>query len=149
MNKQDYEAFKKDYLAKFSPHVLEQWEALESIETWRFDNQIEAIARVFNKLPRLFAYPINQKNREIIGELIVLIAYLPFRDSIISLAWCGFNNEQWGSAIYEVSYSFYNDGLGNTDVANQPEYIAAKTIVLRIDTVCKISHLQQVTGSQL
>ncbi|ENI4488068.1 hypothetical protein ABXZ88_003952 [Vibrio fluvialis] len=149
MNSNDYAAFKDDYLKKFSPYVIDKWRSLEKIEAWSFDTEIEEIASVFNKLPHLFAYPIKKENREIIGELTLLLAYLPFVESMIALAWCGFNNEQWGIAIYEVSYDFYNEGLTNPQITGTPEYVAARTLVQRIDTVCKITSLQQVTGSQI
>lgn len=149
MNSNDYAAFKVNYLQKFSPHVIEKWRSLESVEEWSFDTKIGDVARVFNKLPRLFAYPIEKENREVIGELIVLLAYLPFVESMIAFAWCGFSNEQWGIAIYEVSYDFYNEGLQHTEVTESSEYVAARTLVQRIDTICKISSLQQVTGSQI
>lgn len=149
MNSNDYAAFKDDYLKKFSPHVIDKWRSLEKIEAWSFDTEIGEIASVFNKLPLLCAYPICKENREIIGELTLLLAYLPFVESMIALAWCGFNNEQWGIAIYEVSYDFYNEGLTNPQITEDPEYVAARTLVQRLDTVCKITSLQQVTGSQI
>ncbi|MBF4374347.1 hypothetical protein [Vibrio anguillarum] len=149
MDIDNYQEFKASYLKKFSSTILSQWRALEEKEDWPIDTSIHDIAKIFNKLPKVCARPISNENQEILGDLITLIAYLPFVESVIALAWCGFHNEQWGTAIYEISYDIYNEGYEQPIQQVSHTYITARTVVQRVDIVCKIGAIQQVTGTMI
>ncbi|ACH64624.1 hypothetical protein ACTFQF_00095 [Aliivibrio fischeri] len=149
MNINEYTSYRSNYLQQYSQDVLDIWHSLETIETWTLDSELHGIADIFNSLPSICRYPLSDKTESALAELIGLIAYLPFIESVTALAWCGFNNDEWGVAIYDHAYTIYNESIEN-DISQQNQIvIAAKTIVQRVEEVAKITTLQAITGRSI
>lgn len=144
---EEYQTFKEQYLEQYHPERVAMFESIEDIEHWTLDTDIQGLATVFNRLPTVCSYPISSETQSIVTELVVLMAYLPYRDFLASLAYCGLANEDWGLAIYEVSYEIYQAGA-ESDIEVEA-YSAAKTIVERIDMAAKIAALQIMTGTTI
>lgn len=149
MDIDDFETFKNGYISQFSDDTVRFWKDLEARESWTIEPEIDGIAKIFNTLPSVCKYPTSESTELAIHELIILIAYLPFIDSIAALAWCGFNSSDWGNAIYGFSYDIYMQSYKEPMIQNEEAVIAAKTIVLRIEEVNRISVMQMVTGRQI
>ncbi len=141
-----YNAFKTKHVAQFSSEVIELWKGLEQKETWTIERDIKGIADVFESLPKICQYPLSEKTEVALAELIGLIAYLPFMESISALAWCGFNSEAWGNAIYSYAYDTYSETIGLPEMQHEQAVIAAKTIVLRVEEVNRIAVMQTIAG---
>lgn len=149
MDIDDFEMFKKEHINQFSDDTVALWKGLEARESWTLEPEIEGIAKIFNTLPSVCKYPLSETTELAITELIILIAYLPFTDSVAALAWCGFNSSEWGNAIYGYSYDIYMQSYKEPIIRTEEAVIAAKTIVLRIEEVNRIAVMQMVSGRQI
>lgn len=149
MDIDDFETFKKEHISQFSGDTVALWKGLEARESWTLEPEIEGIAKIFNTLPSVCKYPLSESTELAITELIILIAYLPFTDSVAALAWCGFNSSEWGNAIYGYSYDIYMQSYKEPIIQTEEAVIAAKTIVLRIEEVNRIAVMQMVSGRQI
>ncbi len=144
-----YTTYKSQYLEQYSQNVLAIWHSFEEKETWTLNSEIHDIAKIFNNLPSVCRYPLSDKTEHALADLIGLIAYLPFTESITAMAWCGFNSDAWGTAIYEYAYTTYNESIEKNSLVNNQIVIASKTIVQRVEEVAKISTLQTITGHSI
>lgn len=149
MDIDNFETFKKEHISQFSDDTVALWKGLEARESWTLKPEIEGIAKIFNTLPSVCKYPLSASTEIAITELITLIAYLPFTDSVSALAWCGFNSSEWGNAIYGYSYDIYMQSYKEPIIQTEEAVIAAKTIVLRIEEVNRIAVMQMVSGRQI
>ncbi|MDN3661095.1 hypothetical protein [Vibrio agarivorans] len=134
----DYKVFKDRYLSQFSQETLEYLGTLETKEPWAIYVQMERIVETFNMLPAICNNPLEERDLELISKLIRLVAYLPFRESMTALAWLGFENEEYGYAIYRIAYDCYND--------NSAEYANAHIIIERTKVMARIAMLHQIMG---
>lgn len=134
----DYHRFRKNYLKQFSNSTLSYLSELEKKETWSISVEMQKVVDTFNKLPSVCRNPLAESDIALVVKLIRLIAYLPFKESMTALAWLGFENEDYGFAIYRVAYEFYDD--------HSSEYANAHTIVERSKVMVRIAMLQQTLG---
>ncbi len=144
-----YNAFKEQHLLQFSPDTIELWKRLEAKESWTIEQNIEGVADIFEKLPKVCKYPLSDKTEQALSDLIGLIAYLPFIESISALAWCGFNSDEWGQAIYGYAYDTFSQSIITPELESNQAVIAAKTIVLRVEEVNRIAVMQTVAGRSI
>ncbi|WP_390240813.1 hypothetical protein [Vibrio sp. R78045] len=146
MDKTGFNEFRDSHIMQFSPQVRAMWSDLEAKESWTIDESISGITKIFNTLPSVCKYPLSEKTEQALSDLIGLIAYLPFKDSVCALAWCGFNSNEWGNAIYSFAYEVYSSAYDNIELQRDNSVIAAKTIVMRIEAVNQIAIIQTITG---
>lgn len=134
----DYNTFKEKYLSQFSKETLDYLGTLETREPWTIYLQMEMIVETFNMLPAICNNPLEERDLELIIKLVRLIAYLPFKESMTALAWLGFENQNYGYAIYRIAYDCYND--------NSAEYANAHIIIERTKVMARIAMLHQILG---
>lgn len=146
MDKTGFNEFRDRHILQFSLEVRAMWDQLEAKESWTIDESISGITEIFNTLPSVCKYPLSEKTEQALSDLIGLIAYLPFKDSVCALAWCGFNSNEWGNAIYAFAYEIYSSTYNDKNLQHDNSVIAAKTIVLRIEAVNQIAIIQTISG---
>ncbi|CCO46828.1 conserved hypothetical protein [Vibrio nigripulchritudo SOn1] len=136
----DYISFKDMYLKQYSEATLEYLHSLETREDWSIEVETNDLLATFMKLPAVCRKPFTEHDARLIEDLIRLLAYLPFVDSITSLAFLGLENEDYGYAIYEIAYQ--------SSLATPP-CVNSKAITDRVAVVNKIALLQTIKGRKI
>ncbi len=136
----DYISFKDTYIEQYSASTLNYFRSLEAREDWAVEVSVTELLATFEKLPSVCRKPFTEHDAKLIEDLIRLLAYLPFIDSITALAFLGLENEDYGYAIYEIAFQ---------SALFEPPCVNSKTITDRVTVVNKIALLQTVNGRKI
>ncbi|MEI8659444.1 hypothetical protein [Vibrio sp. Hal054] len=136
-NVENFEKFKEVYLAQYSEFGKVFLKNLEKKEDWSVEVSVQDLIDTFEKLPEVCRKPFDDHDSALIENLIKLLAYLPFTESIVVLAYLGFENHDYGHAIYDIAYQCaYSD---------TPE-MHSSLLMQRASVIQRISVLQAIQG---
>lgn len=136
----NYMEFKARYLQQYSQPSILFLENLEKKEFWAIDVTLSNLVDTYRKLPSVCKKPFDEHDSCLIENLIKLLSYLPFTESIASLAYLGFDNEDYGLAIYEVAYE-------GAKLDRPCEH--SSVLIQRASVINRIAMIQVIQGRKL